>query len=52
MIKDVDDIFNILTDLDPENGEPNQDAIWMIQEQDDLENILCQLREHGHKHRK
>ena len=48
MIRDVDDIFNILKDLDPENGEPNQDAIWMIQEHDDLEKILFQMREHGH----
>ena len=48
MIKDVDDIFNIMTEIHPENGEPNQDAIWMIPEQDDLDKILFQLREHGH----
>ncbi len=48
MIKDVDDIFNIMKEIHPENGEPNQDANWMIQEQDDLEKILFQMREHGH----
>jgi hypothetical protein len=47
MIDNVDDILELLKEL-PENGEPDQDTIWMIQKQDDLEKILMQMRDLGH----
>jgi len=47
MIDNVDDILHLLKAI-PENGEPDQDTIWMIQKEDDLEKILMQMRDAGH----
>ena len=52
VVDGVEDIFQVLRALpEAESGEPNQETIYMIQRQDDLEKILWEMRERGHTHR-